>query len=259
MRAICKRETSMMQFAIPVQIRDRIQDRLKAFWSRRVPWQRWSLSILAGMFVWPFVMTLVYGIVPPPISNLQFFRLFSGNGLNKDWVSLNEMSPNLYRAVVASEDARFCTHHGVDWVEFQEAVEDATDDKEGPTRGASTISMQTAKNLFLWDGRSLFRKVLEMPVALWMDMIWTKRRMIEVYLNIVEWGPGVYGAEAASQFHFKKPAAKLTRREAALLAAVLPNPIKRSAGKPSRRVKAIASRIQFRMGGMDAYLTCISK
>ena len=251
MRAICKRETSMMQFAIP--------NRLKAFWSKRVPWQRWSLSILGCMFTWPIVMTLVYGIVPPPITNLQLLRLFSGNGLNKDWVRLDQMSPNLYRAVIASEDARFCSHHGVDWVEFQEAVEDATDDKEGPTRGASTISMQTAKNLFLWDGHSFVRKVLEMPIALWMDFIWTKRRMIEIYLNSVEWAPGVYGAEAASQFHFKKSAAKLSRREAALLAAVLPNPIKRSAGKPSRRVKAIASRIQFRMGAMDAYLTCISK
>ena len=244
-----------MQFAIP----DQIQGRLKAFWSRRVRWQRWVLGILGFMIAWPLVMTLVYGVVPPPITNLQFFRLFSGDGLNKSWMSLNEMSPNLYRAVIASEDARFCAHHGVDWVEFQDAVADATVDKEGPTRGASTISMQTAKNIFLWDGHSFVRKVLEMPLALWMDFIWTKRRMIEVYLNVVEWAPGVYGAEAAAQFHFKKSAAKLTRREAALLAAILPNPIKRSAGKPSRRVKAIASRIQFRMGGMDAYLTCISK
>jgi monofunctional glycosyltransferase len=119
--------------------------------------------------------------------------------------------------------------------------------------------MQVAKNLFLWDGRSFIRKGLEMPLALWMDLIWTKRRMIEVYLNIVEWAPGVYGAEAASQLHFKKPAAKLTRREAALLAAVLPNPIKRQAGKPSKKVQKIANRIQFRARFMGPYLACISK
>jgi monofunctional glycosyltransferase len=238
-----------MQFAIP--------QRLKAFWFRRVPWQRWVLGILGCIVAWPIVMTLVYGVVPPPISNVMITRLFSGNGIHKQWVSLDKMSPNLARAVLASEDARFCQHHGVDWVEFQDALDQATDDKEGPSRGASTVSMQTAKNLFLWDGRSFVRKVLEMPLAYWMDFVWTKRRMIEVYLNIVEWAPGVYGAEAASQFHFRKSAAKLTRQEASLLAAVLPNPIKRSAGKPSRRVKAIAQRIQFRMAGMSSYLTCI--
>ena len=125
-------------------------------------------------------------------------------------------------------------------------VDDVFDDDEGPIRGASTISMQTAKNLFLWDGRTFLRKGLEMPLALWMDLVWSKRRMIEIYLNIVEWAPGVYGAEAAAQHHFRKSAAKLTKREAALLAAVLPNPIKRKAGKPSKRVSAIANRILIR-------------
>ncbi len=240
-----------MQIAIPQRLID--------FWNLRSRWQRWCIGIAGCIFAWPLVMTFIYGIVPPPISNLQIMRLFTGNGLNKDWVSLDEMSPNLARAVLSSEDARFCFHHGVDWVEFQDAVGEVFDDQEGPTRGASTLSMQTAKNLFLWDGRSVARKVLEVPLAVYMDAIWTKHRMLEIYLNIVEWAPGVYGAEAASQFHFKKSASKLTRREAALLAAVLPNPIKRSAGKPSRRVKAIASRIQFRMAAIDAYLACIRK
>jgi monofunctional biosynthetic peptidoglycan transglycosylase len=202
-------------------------------------------------------MTVVYALVPPPVSNVMVTRLFSGNGLKKDWVSLDRISPHLPRAVIASEDARFCAHDGVDWIEFQEVLDEAFDDDEAPIRGASTIPMQTAKNLFLWDGRSIVRKGLELPLAYWMDLVWTKRRMIEIYLNIVEWAPGVYGAEAAAQHHFKKPAAKLTRREAALLAAVLPNPIKRSAGKPSRRVSRIAQRIERRMGGMGPYLTCI--
>ncbi len=116
------------------------------------------------------------------------------------------MSPHLPRAVISSEDARFCQHHGVDWIEFQDVIDEAFDDEEGPLRGASTIPMQTAKNLFLWDGRNIIRKGLEIPLAYWMDYVWPKRRMIEIYLNIVEWAPGVYGAEAASHYHFKKPA-----------------------------------------------------
>ena len=228
----------------------RYLDRLK-------PWQRRLVYALAFIIAWPIVMTLVYTAVPPPFSNLMILRLFTGNGIHKDWVSLNEMSPQLPNAVITSEDARFCDHNGVDWVEFQGVVDDVFDDDEGPIRGASTISMQTAKNLFLWDGRSFIRKGLEIPMAYWMDLVLSKRRMIEIYLNIVEWAPGVYGAEAASQFHFRKPAAKLTKREAALLAAVLPNPIKRKAGKPSKHVSFIANRIMSRMNGMGSYLACL--
>ena len=213
--------------------------------------------MLAFLVAWPIVMTIVYAVVPPPFSNVMILRLFCLNGISKDWVSIDEMSPHLAKAVISSEDARFCEHHGVDWVEFQGVVEDAFDDDEGPIRGASTIPMQVAKNLFLWDGRTFVRKGLEIPVAYWMDFVWSKRRMMEIYLNIVEWAPGVYGAEAASQLHFRKPASKLTRREAALLAAVLPNPIKRKAGRPSKRVSSIAYRIMGRMNQMGGYLTCI--
>jgi len=235
-----------------------LRTRLKGFWGRRSRWQCWVLGIVGAIIAWPIVMTLVYGVLPPPVSNLMLSRLISGNGIHKQWMSLDQMSPQLARAVISSEDGRFCSHHGVDWVEFQDAFGGTFDDFEAPTRGASTVSMQTAKNLFLWDGRgSGIRKVFEMPLALYMDFIWTKHRMLEVYLNIVEWAPGVYGAEAASQFHFRKSASQLTRREAALLAAVLPNPIKRSAGKPSRRVNYIATRVQTRMADIDGYLTCI--
>jgi monofunctional glycosyltransferase len=231
--------------------------RQKRYLNRLAPWQRWLVYVLGCIVAWPIVMTLVYTVVPPPFSNLMILRLFTGNGITKDWVSLDQMSPSLPRAVITSEDARFCEHHGVDWVEFQGVVDDVFDDDEGPIRGASTISMQTAKNMFLWDGRNVARKGLEIPMAYWMDFVWSKKRMIEIYLNIVEWAPGVYGAEAASQFHFHKPAAKLSRREAALLAAVLPNPIKRKAGKPSKRVNSVANRIMGRMNGMGGYLTCI--
>jgi monofunctional glycosyltransferase len=225
---------------------------------RRRRFLRYGAIVVAILVIWPILMTLVYALVPPPISNVMILRMLTGNGLDKQWMSLDKMSPYLAKAVITSEDARFCEHHGVDWIEFQGVVEDALDDGEGPVRGASTIPMQTAKNLFLWDGRFFIRKGLEIPLALWMDLVWSKRRMIEVYLNIVEWAPGVYGAEAAAQHHFKKSAAKLSRREAALLAAVLPNPIKRQAGKPSKRVSAIANRILIRMNAMGPYLTCLN-
>jgi monofunctional biosynthetic peptidoglycan transglycosylase len=221
-------------------------------------WPRRVGIALAVMAAWPIVMTVVYAVVPPPFTNLQLLRALSGNGLTRDWVSIDDMSPALPRAVIASEDARFCQHNGVDWIEFQGVIDDALDNDEGPIRGASTIPMQTAKNLFLWDGRSFFRKGLELPLAYWMDFVWSKRRMAEIYLNNVEWAPGIYGAEAASQYHFKKPAKKLSRKEAALLAAVLPNPIKRNAGTPSKGVRRIANRILTRMTIMGPYLTCLA-
>ena len=226
-------------------------------WPRRL--LRWGLYLLAFLIAWPVVMTLVYAVVPPPFSNIMLLRALSGASINKQWVSLEDMSPALPRAVISSEDARFCEHHGVDWYEFQGVIEDAMDKDEAPVRGASTIPMQTAKNLFLWDGRFAIRKVIELPLAMWMDFVWSKRRMIEVYLNIVEWAPGIYGAEAAAQHHFGKSAKKLTKKEAALLAAVLPNPIKRNAGKPSKGVKRIANRILIRMAGMGPYLACLAR
>lgn len=219
---------------------------------------RWAFYAAVFLVAWPIVMTLVYAVVPPPVSNIMLLRALSGNGIDKDWTRLDHISPHLPRAIITAEDARFCEHSGVDWHEFQGVVQEALDNDEGPVRGASTIAMQAAKNLFLWDGRFILRKGLELPVALWMDLVWSKRRMIEIYLNIVEWGPGIYGAEAAARHHFNKPAKDLTRRESALLAAVLPNPIKRDAGKPSRQVKAIANRILARMAGMGPYLTCLA-
>jgi monofunctional glycosyltransferase len=229
----------------------------KSRWNALGLWPKRGLKLFAALVLAPFVLTFVYAFLPPPVSNLMLLRAIQGNGISKDWVSIDNMSPYLAASVLSSEDARFCSHWGVDWTEMQGVIDDVFDDEEGPIRGASTISMQTAKNLFLWDGRSFVRKVLELPVALLMDGIWTKRRMMEVYLNIVEWAPGVYGAEAAAQHHFKKSASKLTRREAALLAAVLPNPIKRKAGKPSKGVRRIADRIQIRARIMGPYLTCL--
>jgi monofunctional glycosyltransferase len=227
------------------------------FASRGKTFVRRLFKVLVVVALIPVVLTMIYTVVPPPFSNLMLLRSLTGSGLNKDWVSLDEISPHLARAVITSEDARFCSHSGVDWTEMTHVFEDVFDDDEGAVRGASTISMQAAKNLFLWDGRSIVRKGLELPLAMWMDLVWSKKRMIEIYLNIVEWAPGVYGAEAAAQHHFRKSAKKLNKRESALLAAVLPNPIKRKAGKPSRRVLATASRIQGRVADTEPYLTCV--
>ncbi len=205
----------------------------------------------------PYALTLVYKVVPPPITTLQIVRNFEGYGLDKKWVPLDEMSRWLPIAVLASEDARFCSHHGVDWDAVQQVVDSATDGKGKRLRGASTIQMQLAKNLFLWPGRSYIRKGLELPLALWIDLVLSKRRIIEIYLNVVEWGPGLYGAEAAARKHFKRSAKKLTRRQSSLLAASLPDPLTRTAGKPGPLTRKLASRIETRAKQMGAYIKCL--
>ncbi|HLL28209.1 MAG TPA: monofunctional biosynthetic peptidoglycan transglycosylase [Xanthobacteraceae bacterium] len=179
----------------------------------------------------PFVLVPVYAFVPP-VSTTMLWRLLTRQPVAREWRPLEEISPNLVRAVIAAEDARYCTHHGVDWIEVGHAIDDADD--LGDARGASTIPMQTAKNLFLWQGHHLVRKALEVPLAYYISFMWTKRRLIEVYLNVAEWGPnGEFGAEAAARHAFRKSAYALLPDEAAMLAAVLPNPVQRNAARPS--------------------------
>ncbi len=157
--------------------------------------------------------------------------------------------------MLASEDSRFCEHAGVDWDAIREVVEGA--DEDGPSRGASTIPMQTAKNLFLWPSRSYVRKGLELPIALYLDLVWTKRRMMEVYLNIAEWGDGTFGAEAAARRYFNKSAKDLTRREAALLATALPNPFRRNPARPSPGHRRLADRLALRMEVAAPFAGCL--
>ena len=153
----------------------------------------------------------------------MLWRWATGERVERSWAPLAAIAPALPRAVMAAEDARFCIHHGIDFGELRAAIEDADDLSE--MRGGSTIAQQTAKNLFLWPGRSVVRKALEFPLALWLDLVLGKRRVMEIYLNIAEWGPnGEFGAEAAARHAFGKSARDLTAREAALLAAILPNP-----------------------------------
>ena len=230
-----------------------LRGKFKSFWNTGPFWWVWVKRLALIIIAWPLLSTLAYIWVPVPVTNLMLFRLLAGQGLHKSWMPLNAISHNLPRAVIASEDERFCSHHGIDWVEFR----DAMGGEAGPTRGASTISMQVAKNLYLWEGHSVIRKGLEMPLAVYMDGVLSKRRMMEIYLNIVEWAPGIYGAEAAAQHHFGKSAAKLSPREAALLAASLPNPFKRDAGRPSMALRGIAGDIEDQMTEMGPYLTCL--
>ena len=202
----------------------------------------------------PFVLTLVYAVVPP-VSTLMLQRWVMGESVDRRWRALDGISPALPVAVAMSEDARFCRHRGVDYEALRTVLDQADD--EGPSRGASTIAMQTARNLFLWQGRSYVRKALEIVLAHWLDLVWSKRRVMEVYLNIAEWGEGVFGAEAAAQHAFRRSAQSLTREQAALLAAILPNPLRRSAGRPSPGVRRIARRILVRMVGAAPWLDCL--
>jgi monofunctional biosynthetic peptidoglycan transglycosylase len=209
--------------------------------------------VLIGL---PYLLAVVYTVVNPPVSALMLWRLASGHGIDQRWVPLDSISPNLVQAVVTSEDARFCQHGGIEFDVLGELAGQAADGSE-PARGGSTITMQTAKNLFLWPSRSYVRKALELPLAFWIDLVWSKQRIVEVYLNIVEWGPGIYGAEAAARHHFGKPAAALSRREAALLAVALPDPLDRNASKPSRLLQRMAANLRLRVPATLSYLGCL--
>ena len=223
-------------------------------WRRRKPpltkrvkrrFARIAIYSLAVCLLLPVALTVLYRIVPPPVTPLMVIRLFEGEGIKKDWVPLAKISPHVANSVIALEDNLFCEHAGFDWKQVAEAVSDFSEGER--LRGASTISMQTSKNLFLWPGRDFLRKGLEVPLTMMIEFFWDKPRIMEVYLNVVEWGPGIYGAEAAARAYFGKSAARLTRREAALMAAVLPNPRRWSPAKPTgflnRRARATYTRV----------------
>jgi len=198
---------------------------------------------------------LLYRFVPPPITPLMVIRLIEGEGLKRDWTGLEAISPQLRAAVIAAEDNRFCEHHGFDVDSIRDALEEWTEG--GRARGASTISMQTSKNLFLWPGRDWVRKGLEAYVTAWLEALWPKERILEVYLNIAEWGPGIYGAEAAAQRYFRVPAARLGRQQAARLAAVLPNPREWSPARPTDYIRQRAAVLERRMGQLGPLLACV--
>jgi monofunctional biosynthetic peptidoglycan transglycosylase len=193
---------------------------------------------------------LLFRFVDPPGTPLMVIRSIENGALVRyKPVALSAISPALVQAVIAAEDGRFCFHHGIDIG----AVQDALDDYEesGRLRGASTITMQVARNLFLWPGGGFLRKAIEAPLALALDALWPKRRIIEVYLNIAEMGDGVFGVDAAARRYFGKPPARLTVDEAARLAAVLPNPVHWSAARPTAYIKRRAAIIRSRIGQLS--------
>jgi monofunctional biosynthetic peptidoglycan transglycosylase len=196
------------------------------------------LLILLAALLLPYLLAPLYR-VGHPVSTLMARRWLSGAPVSRQWIDFGAISPFLPRSVVASEDAKFCSHHGIDWDALRDVIDDAEDGEV--TRGGSTITQQVAKNLFLWPGRSVVRKALEFPLALWIDLVLPKQRILELYLNIAEWGPsGQFGAQAGSVYAFGHPAAGLSPREAALLAAILPNPVRRSARNPGPGVRRLA-------------------
>lgn len=219
-------------------------------WVRRL--LKWAVAVV----LLPYLLILIYAVdFVRPISTLMLWDLATLRGYDRRWVAFEDISPALVQSVMMSEDGQFCAHFGVDLRQLRGVVEDALEGEA--TRGASTIPMQTAKNLFLWNGRSFVRKGLELPLAMGADAVWTKTRLMEIYLNVAEWGPGIYGIEAAAQYHFKTSAAKLSKKQAALLAVSLPNPITRVASKPSRGMNRLANLIQRRASASGEYIKCL--
>lgn len=194
-----------------------------------------------------------FRIYDPPITPLMVIRKIEGQTLDHRPGALAQVAQALPKAVIAAEDTRFCLHRGVDLGAVEEAMQDYTE--RGRLRGASTITMQVARNLFLWPGGGFARKGLEIPLALALDALWSKRRILEIYLQIAEWGPGIFGVEAAARQYFNKPAAHLNHHEAALLAAILPSPLRRDPTRPSAYVAGRANMIGARATRLSSDLT----
>ena len=209
--------------------------------------KKWSIRIIVGFFVCTICWVLALTVVNPPITYLQIKRAFERKVVGKDWkidkkwLDYEDISNNLKRAAIAGEDAYFLTHNGFDTKAIKKAIERNQTGKS--LRGGSTISQQVAKNVFLWPKRSWLRKGLEAYFTVLIEALWSKKRILEVYLNVVEMGQGVYGAESAAQYYFHKSAKSLTRKEAALLIAILPSPQKWDARRPSAYVNRRANSI----------------
>jgi monofunctional biosynthetic peptidoglycan transglycosylase len=222
---------------------------------------RWLSHLLWGMLIiivvvllLPYLLVPLYRVINP-VSTLMLWRWGNGARVERSFVPIERMAPALPITVIAAEDGRYCRHRGIDWQEIRDRLEDVDDISEA--RGVSTITQQTAKNLFLWPGRSMVRKALEFPLALWIDVALPKWRVLEIYLNIAEWGPnGQFGAEAASRYAFNKSVRALSPREAALLASVLPNPRRRSAKQPGPVVRRLAGIYEARGNAQAALAAC---
>lgn len=221
-----------------------MRDRLKALLRGMVLPLFFLLGVLPG---------LAWFVAPP--STLMWARWLSGQPVERHALPLEKMGRIIPAMVIAAEDARFCQHRGVDWTEMGKVV--AATGLDGPARGASTIPMQTAKNLYLWNGRSYIRKGLEIPLAYWLSLTWSKRRMLEIYLNMAEWDAGIFGVEAAARHYFHRPASELTREQAALLITALPDPLGRNPAKPGPGHHALAAALAARFAREGANEACL--
>jgi monofunctional biosynthetic peptidoglycan transglycosylase len=198
---------------------------------------KWTKRIFLFLFIAQLLYIIALKWVNPPITITQFNSWIQGYGMKRDYVKSRNISPYAKLAFIASEDQLFADHNGFDWKEIKKAME-YNKRKPGRIRGGSTISQQVAKNVFLWQGRSWFRKGLEVYFTFMIELVWGKKRILEVYMNVIETGEGVFGIEAAAQTYFKKPASKLSRQEAALIAASLPSPRRYKVNPPTRYVSS---------------------
>ena len=219
--------------------------------STSVSWWSRIKKFIFYLFIFQLGYIVLLKWVDPPITMTQASAWVSSDGLHRDYVSYDRIAPHAKLAVLASEDQLFTTHQGFDWERIKEAFE-YNKKKSGRLRGGSTISQQTAKNVFLWQGRSWLRKGLEVYFTFMIELVWGKERILEVYLNVIEMGPGIYGIEAAAQHYFRKSAAQLSRYEAALIAASLPNPKKYRVQPPSPYMQSRASFITGQMKNLQS-------
>jgi monofunctional biosynthetic peptidoglycan transglycosylase len=195
----------------------------------------------AVLLILPYLLTPLYRVANP-VSTLMLWRWATGARVERVVKPIDLTAPVLPRTVLVAEDERFCSHHGIDFAELRNVIKTETNGIRRPQRGGSSITQQLAKNLFLWAGHSYVRKALEFPLALWIDLVIPKRRQLEIYLNIAEWGPnGEFGAEAGARRAFGKSAGALSASEAALLAAALPNPVRRDARRPGEGLRRLAA------------------
>ena len=223
-------------------------------------WRSLLLIGLCAVLVGPVVMTIAYRFIPPPVTILMLLRAAQGHGLDYQWRGLDDISPDMVQAAIASEDSGFCRHHGFDFTAIHKALAH-NERRPGKIRGGSTISQQTAKNVFLWPDRTYVRKGLEAWFTVLTEAIWGKRRIMEMYLNVVEMGPGIYGAEAASQAYFGHSAKELDRSEADHLIAILPSPLKWKAVHSGAYVQGRSARIAARASLVraDGLAGCVAR
>ncbi len=220
--------------------------------ARRPLWKRVARLVLVIALI-PLVLVPLYRFVPA-ISTLMIWTRATGTPVSRTWVAFDDIAPSLVASVVMSEDGKFCSHAGVDWGELNKVIAD----EDGPSRGASTVAMQTVKNLFLWPSRLTWvRKAIEIPLALYADLVWGKRREMELYLNVAEFGPGIFGAEAAARRYFRRSARALTAEQSALLTAALPDPWGRDPVRPSPGMRARAASIAQSAALAGAYIDCL--